>query len=105
MAWAMVWPCAGPSASVLSTRTSSVPWSMSPSMGGVPRLGMLQKIILWRDPCQHVPDAGGRTAGPDGPATFVGRVLGPGTSPRLGEQVIAAARGERHHRQRRVLVA
>src|SRR6476620_2279212 len=45
----MVWPCAGPSARVLSTRTSSVPWSMSPWIGGVPRLGMLGKMIFCRD--------------------------------------------------------
>ena len=48
MAWAMVCPCAGPSASVFNTSTSRVPWSMSPWMGGVPRFGMLQKIILWK---------------------------------------------------------
>src|SRR5919112_1047244 len=52
MAWAMVCPCAGPSASVLSTSTSNVPCSMSPSIGGRPRFGIAPQDNLPESACQ-----------------------------------------------------
>src|SRR5882724_4420067 len=64
MAYAMVWPCAGPSTRVCRISMSSVPWISSPCSGGAPRFGIsgcraiiLQKIIYGsvkttRSPCK-----------------------------------------------------
>src|SRR5688500_7728585 len=49
MAWAIEWPWAGPTARVLRTRRSSVPWSNSPCMGAAPRFGIaLEDNLLER---------------------------------------------------------
>ena len=45
MAWAMVWPCAGPNISVRSTSMSSVPDTMSPGVSEVFRRAMPRSLL------------------------------------------------------------